>query len=209
MDRHARHRLRLTIPFNPRVSPTALLPLDWHTDETIRLPALLHAPDHGSLLLTDPDYAVTIALFTGVRWETTADLILELAIPATGHCSLRLAVAVLPPPAGFADPDGLWPRVRRNWLTPIQPSARWGDQDNPHSAPAGMLANNIISDPASCSVWLYADQAFWCPTLPEGISVMPLVRRTVEYWIDQKTRPNGEVICYWDYGNFLMPTPDR
>lgn len=195
-------KLRLTFPFDPRVSPATVLPFVWREDETIQLPALIQAPDHGLLLLTDPDQAVSSALLAGNRKETTADLSLDLVIPAQGRCSLHLAPVVLPPPTGFTD-EALWSQVRRNWLSPLQPSSRWGDQSDPHSAPAGILANNIVSDPASCSVWLYADQAFWSPVLPEGISVMPLVRRTIEFWIDRKTRPDGEVICYWDYGNFL------
>jgi hypothetical protein len=195
-------KLRLAFPFNPRVTPTTVFPRVWQEDGAVQLPTLIQAPDHGPVLLSDSDRAVSSALLAGSRKETTVDLSLDLVIPAHGRCSLRLAPVVLPPPAGFTD-AGKWAQVRRNWLTPLQPSSRWGDQGNPRSAPAGILANNIISDPASCSVWLYADQAFWSPVLPEGLSVMPLVRRTVEYWIDRKTRPSGEVICYWDYGNFL------
>ncbi len=93
--------------------------------------------------------------------------------------------------------------ARRGWFGAIQPSSKWGEQDRPFSAPAGILGNNVISDPASCSLWFYADQAFWTPRITPDISLAELVRRSVDWWLDNRTRPTGEVICYWDFGNFL------
>jgi hypothetical protein len=67
-----------------------------------------------------------------------------------------------------------------------------------------MLGNNVISDPASCSLWFYADQAFLTPEVAPGVSMMPLVRRTIEFWLTgSRLKPTGEVVCYWDYLNFL------
>ncbi len=94
-------------------------------------------------------------------------------------------------------------KARRGWFGALQPSAQWGEQDRPFSAPAGILANNVISDPASCSLWFYADQALWTPQITPDISVAALVRRSIDWWLDHRTRPTGEVVCYWDYGNFL------
>jgi hypothetical protein len=103
----------------------------------------------------------------------------------------------------------MWRLARRGWLNALQACARWGDQAKPGSAPPGILGNNVISDPASVSVWFYADQAFWMPRLAGGISLAGLVRRTIDYWLDKRMRRDdrgrltGEVIGYWDYGNFL------
>jgi hypothetical protein len=72
-----------------------------------------------------------------------------------------------------------------------------------------MLGNNVISDPASCSLWFYADQALFIPVPAPGVSLMPLVRRTIEYWLDTKMlrdaagHETGELICYWKFGDFL------
>ena len=99
-------------------------------------------------------------------------------------------------------------QARRGWFNIWQPSARWGDQGNPFSAPAGMLGNNVISDPASCSLWFYADQAFWTPEVSPGLSMMPLVRRTLEFWLDDKRmRPTGEVIFMQPHERFgVLPS---
>jgi len=97
----------------------------------------------------------------------------------------------------------LWEAARRGWFGALQCSAKWGDPGNPFSAPAGMLANNVVSDPASSALWFYADQAFWTPELAPGVSVMPVLRRTLDWWLDQKVLPSGEMICYWDKTHFL------
>ena len=36
---------------------------------------------------------------------------------------------------------------------------------------------------------------------------MDLVRRTVDWWLDCRTRPTGEVVAYWDYGDMLDTNP--
>ena len=36
-----------------------------------------------------------------------------------------------------------------------------------------------------------------------GVSVMKMLRRTLEFWLDHRTRPTGEVVGYWAYGDFL------
>ena len=125
--------------------------------------------------------------------------------------TLTLTPLVLPPPAGLRATD-LWLAARRGWLNALQPCARWGEQDKPFSSPPGILGNNVISDPASISLWFYADQAFFTPDIAPGISLMPLVRRSLDFWLDHRMRHaaaspsaplTGEITGYWDYGNFL------
>lgn len=201
-------RLELMFPFAPGVTPVTVLSGVWADEGRFRLPAVVSAPDLGQMLLTGKSsvperQAVVGALLSGSRKAKWVDLVLELALPqATGTDTLEFTPCILPPPKGLGD-FALWARTRRGWFNIWQPSAQWGDPGNPFSAPAGMLGNNVISDPASCSLWFYADQAFWTPDVAPGVSMMPLLRRTIEFWLDQRTRPNGEVVCYWDYGNFL------
>jgi hypothetical protein len=115
---------------------------------------------------------------------------------------LSLTPVHLSAPKGLKD-KSLWEAARRGWFGALQSSAKWGDPGNPFSAPAGMLANNVISDPASCSLWFYADQAFGTPEPAPGVSAMALVRRTLDWWLDHKLLPSGEMICYWDKTHFL------
>jgi hypothetical protein len=147
----------------------------------------------------------------GSRADKIVDLILECPSVSTAEpVALLLRPLLLPPPDGLPDDSlPLWLAARRGWLNALQPCARWGEQDKPFSAPPGVLGNNVISDPASISVWFYADQAFFYPRITPGVSVMPLVRRTVDYWLEQRMRRDpagrltGEITGYWDYGGFL------
>ena len=195
--------VELLIPFDPRVTPTTVLPSQWEEDGSLRLPAVINAPDFGQMLLSESRGQPLKSRLEGSRADKVVDLIVELPPLKSGEsCTLNLVPIRLPAPQGLVD-ETLWEKARRGWFGAFQSSARWGDQTRPFSAPAGPLANNVISDPASCSLWFYADQAMWTPQLTPEISVATLVRRTLDWWLDQRTRPTGEVICYWDYGNFV------
>lgn len=200
--------LEVVFPFAPGVTPVTAISSVWNDDGSFLLPAIVSAPDFGQMLLTGKSSdssrkAVRKSHLDGSRKEKWANLVLELALPRAATLdTIEFAPQFLPAPRGLAD-TALWAQARRGWFNIWQPSAQWGDQGNVFSAPAGMLGNNVISDPASCSLWFYADQAFLTPEVASGLSVMPLVRRTIEFWLDKRTRPSGEVVCYWDYGNFL------
>ncbi|MBP8131778.1 MAG: hypothetical protein KA184_19540 [Candidatus Hydrogenedentes bacterium] len=191
-------RVRLVFPFNARMAGTTVFPASWETDGSLRLPAVICAPDFGQVCVSGSRDAAIAGQLTGSRKEHTVDFTIEMP-PA---CTLQFAPAFLPMPEGFADED-LWRAVRRGWFNIWQPSARWGEQGRPFSAPPGILSNNVISDPVSCLIHLYADQAFFTPDAAPGISIAAHVRRTVEYWVNEKMRPSGEVVAYWDYGDML------
>jgi len=195
--------VELLIPFDPRVTPTTVLPSQWEEDGSLRLPAVINAPDFGQMLFSESTGQPLQSRLEGSRADKIVDLVVELPPLKSGEsCTLNLVPIRLPAPRGLAD-HTMWEKARRGWFGAFQPSARWGDQTRPFSAPAGLLANNVISDPASCSLWFYADQALWTPQRTPEISVAALVRRTLDWWLEQRTRPTGEVVCYWDYGNFL------
>ncbi|HOZ45961.1 MAG TPA: hypothetical protein PLO37_13490 [Candidatus Hydrogenedentes bacterium] len=191
-------RIRLVFPFDARVAATTAFPATWHADGRIELPAILSAPDFGQVLLSVVGEGEVTGELVGSRANHTVDFIIEFS-PV---CSLEFEPAFLPKPAAFHD-DARWRDVRRGWFNIFQPSAQWGDPGHAHSAPPGILSNNVISDPVSCLIHLYADQAFFTPEATSGISLAAHVRRTVDYWILDKTRPTGEVVAYWDYGDML------
>lgn len=195
--------IQIRFPFDPGVTPTTVLPTQWNDPGQLHLPAVISAPDFGQLLLADPEARAWRGRLEGSRADKVVDLVLELASVRPGETySLALRPLRLAAPEGLKDAS-LWEQARRGWFGTWQPTAQWGDQNRPFSAPPGLLANNVISDPASCSLWFYADQAMWTPQIAPDVSLAPLLRRTIDFWLLQRTRPTGEVICYWDYGNFL------
>lgn len=197
--------VELRFSFDPRVTPTTAIPSKWEADGTLRLPVALVAPDFGAALLREAGGAALSARLEGSRAAKTVDLRVELpreALLGASGVRLELEPFQLAPPEGLQDVE-LWRRARRGWLGAFQPSAAWGDPGNPFSAPAGILANNVISDPASSSLWFYADQALFVPEIAPGIRPIDLVRRSIDWWLSERTRPSGEVVCYWDYGDFL------
>ncbi|MDD2765196.1 MAG: hypothetical protein PHE83_14625 [Opitutaceae bacterium] len=198
--------LELEFPFDPRVAATTLLPQVWDDEGKLHLPAIISAPDFGQMLLQATPQADLKGRLIGSRANHTVDFTLELPVPQPdATISLTLEPVRLPTPAGLQD-QSLWHAARRGWFNAFEPSAQWGDWgygDRTFGAPAGILANNVVSDPTSCMIYSWGDQALLTPPLPAGISMPGLVRRTVDWWLDHRTKPTGEVTSYWDYADML------
>lgn len=203
--------VELTFPFNPRVTPTTVLPARWAEDGTFRLPALLSAPDFGQMRMTAEPEArqgrVTGRL-EGSRNEALVDLIVRLPAPTVAEpIRLNLRPWVLPAPEGLED-RALWAAARRGWFNIYQCTARWGDQTAPFSAPAGIQACNVISDPCSMTLYMTADAALLVPELAPGVSAMEQVRYSLDWWLDRRMLESGEIIGYrGDYVDFLDTNP--
>jgi hypothetical protein len=194
---------RLVFPFDARMAATTVLASEWSDDGSLRLPAIVSAPDFGQMLLKCAKQPSLTGRLEGSRAKHTVDFIVELPVLREGKtCSLDFEPVWLPMPEGFRD-ETRWRQARRGWFNVFEPSARWGDPGHPFSAPPGILSNNVISDPVSCLISLYADQAFFTPEAAPGVSLAAHVRRTIDYWLLDKTRPTGEVVAYWDYGDML------
>jgi len=200
-------KAELVFPFDLTVTATTVISSRWADDDRFRLPAIINAPNWGPILVTgnSPQF---FGRLIG-RGKGAADLFLEIPfdVDPGGQASGRpLEITFtpirLPIPEGVTD-VAMWAQARRGWINAFGVTSRWGDPQNPISAPPGLLANNVVSDPASVSIWMYADQAFWTPDLAPGVSVVALVRRTVEFWLDRRVRRTGEMVGYWNYCNFL------
>jgi len=199
--------VEMLFPFDPQITPTTILPQTWCEEGCGKLPAVISSPDFGQILLEDQSHRGLNARLEGSRDKHSVDLVLELPGIGTSEAyTLTFTPVRLPPPEGLAD-EAVWSQVRRGWFNTWQPSSRWGDQGRPFSAPAGILSNNVISDPVSFALPFYADQALWTPEIAPGISVMDQVRRSIDWWLDYRTEPTGEVIGYWNYRHFLDANP--
>jgi hypothetical protein len=199
-------QLELAFPFNPLMAATTILPARWESDGSLRLPAVISAPDFGQMLLTS-DAGELKGWLRGSRVNHTIDFTIELpALHAGKPISLTMQPVCLPSPAELKD-ESLWLAARRGWFNAIQPAAEWGDQGNPYSAPAGVLANNVVSDAVSCLLHVWADHILLTPPISADIHPMDYVRRTIDWWLDCRTRPTGEIVAYWDYGDMLDTNP--
>lgn len=195
----------LRFPFDPKVTPTTILPSAFNGIESMALPAIVSAPDFGQMLLTCDNPSV-VAKLNGSRAQKKSTLELKMKWPEPGQ-SIKFALKPLKlePPRPDIDPE-MWALARRGWYNAFQPASAWGVEHN-YGAPMGMLSNNVISDPVSFALWMYADQALYLPELAPGISAMPIVKRTLDWWMDEKTSTTGECIGYWAYYHFLDSNP--
>jgi hypothetical protein len=195
--------VEMVFPFDPMVTPTTVLPSRWRDDGSFEPPMVVSAPDFGQMLLRITPSGEIRGRLEGSRDNHTVDLVLELPqLDATHKYTFSFTPVKLAPPQGLED-EALWRLARRGWFNAFQPSARWGEQNRAFSAPSGILANNVLSDPCSFSLIFYADHMLWTPVVAEGISVAELVRHAIEFWLGQRTHMTGEVVGYWDYVNFL------
>lgn len=203
--------LRLVFPFDPRVSATTVLPARVDAAGAFHLPAVVSAPGFGQMLVSvvAPGVAAVTGTLQGSRAQKLIDW--QVDVPkdaATGGAGLRLAFRPvrLPPPEGLKDHER-WTRVRRGWFNVFQVTAAWGDGGHPFSAPSGVLGNNVISDPVSCCLFIYADSALWTPQAAPGVSLMDRVGSTLDWWLEKRMLPSGEVPGYWDLKDFLEANP--
>ncbi|MEP6664767.1 MAG: GH116 family glycosyl hydrolase, partial [Verrucomicrobiota bacterium] len=195
--------MELDFPFDPRATATTVLASSWDDDGKLNLPAIISAPDLGQMLLTAKPNAQLKGRLVGSRSGHTVDFTLELPAPRSGKTvSLTFTPVRLPTPAGLID-KSMWPAARRGWFNAFQTSAQWGDQTKQFSAPAGILANNVISDPVSCLLHQWADQTFFTPKFSSDISVADAMRRTIDWWLDHRIKPSGEMFAYWDHADML------
>ena len=195
--------LELRFPFDPLVVATTVLPSNWDGKDNILLPAIISAPDFGQILLSATPNPKVKGRLIGSRANHFVDFILELTPPRPGEAqTLSFKPLRLPTPSGLND-ESLWPPARRGWFNAFQPSAQWGDPTTRFSAPAGILANNVVSDPVSCLLHLWADQALLTPKFSSEIQLPHMVRRTVDWWLNHRTKPSGEVFAYGDHADML------
>jgi hypothetical protein len=187
----------LTFPFNPLITPVTAFPGGASRD---RFPILISAPDFGQLVMGGTGFRDLSFRLIGDRAEKIDDLVIEFETEKDG-AQLTCKPFHLSCPEGVD--DALWHRCRRGWFGALQLTSEWAYETGPMRSPSSLLGNNVISDPAASPLWFYADQAFWFPRPAPGIDFMPVVQRTTEYWLKEKMKSNGEIICYWDKAGFL------
>ena len=156
-------------------------------DGSVRLPALLHLPDHGTFRISFQSSA------RAWRWGTTPCGMLRIRRPARAtsdpegdyvKVTFPAATAGMPdidynlevvaiypgPPELARDPrfDGF----RRNWLNIFQLNPR-----------LRVLANHAASDPCAFTLFEYSSMAVRTPPLAPGLTALDLVRQTLDRYL--------------------------
>lgn len=196
-------QLQVDFPFNPRATCTCLLSETWTDDGVADLPAVLSAPDVGQMLLTCDDRVDVRAEVTGSRTAGRVTVALRLPVPDADGYSIRFRPLRLPGPRGVPD-DQQWVQARRGWFNLLQFSAARPQEGGHAPTPAGLWSNNVLSDPVSSTLYWLADHALLAPELAPGVSVLPMLRRTVEFWMDHKVNEEGVVSYVVSYSQEMM-----
>ncbi|MBN2152717.1 MAG: hypothetical protein JW839_14795 [Candidatus Lokiarchaeota archaeon] len=180
----------LYVPFDPRVAVVSVITNTWDGAGQFEPPFVLSAPDIGQVLVTGhPGSRIKCDLEGNRRWACL-DLIVRVPVRGQGvPAALEFAPVVLPQPAGFTD-EPAWKAARRGWFNMMQFSCGASGGGAPAK---GVWANNTLSDPVSSLLYMLGDATLLVPELCPGVSMLPLLRRAIDYWIDCKTGADGLV----------------
>ena len=213
--------VRIALPINALLAAAVLIPAGLDPSNRGLGPWLLIAPDFGHLLVEAESPVAWFGINDGVRGGSSTNapregvdpqlrgqawldavklpaykpgkLFLQFASEAPlgpGHLvTLRFRPQELSMPEGI--PAHTWKRIRRAYLTHWQPCGTWCGPER-----TMVLANNVLSDPASISLWFYAEPTVLYPQpLPE-INLQKLLRRSLDYWLERGVSAQGHVNAF-------------
>ena len=183
-------KIELLLPFDPGKAMTSVISSNWNNENKFILPVVISAPDIGQMLTTGTGNKEITGYSKGNRSEGTLHTTIEMPIPGKGSNSgLKFSPLILPAPQGYTDEDK-WKAARRGWFNFIQQSC--GASGGGEKV-VGVWANNALSDPVSSTIYMLADAVLLVPELAPGVSVAPILRRSVDYFINHKTTSYGLV----------------
>lgn len=194
--------LRLDVPFNPRKVAATLLPASVLAQKKAGLgPWLLVAPDFGHLRVEEGRSGDWNAVISGVRgrhdspgrpgkpWQLTLQFHCQRLLAAGSPLSLRFRPAELAAPKGI-DPV-VWKQIRRPYLNNWQPCSTWAGPGK-----SWVLGNNVLSNPAACSLWFYSEpMLFWQEPTP-GVDLKNLLRWSLDYNLGHRVSQQGHVNAF-------------
>jgi hypothetical protein len=171
----------LVLNFDPYLNHATLLGII-NEDSSVRLPALLHLPDLGTLRITSRTAGARALGFDAQRLhghgappENIANYIRVTFPAATSgvrQVDYDLEVVAIYPAVPRIERDPRFDGFRRDWLNMFQLLSR----DH-------VLANNSVSGPCPCSVYMYSSVAERTPPLAPGLTALDLVRQTLDRYL--------------------------
>jgi Bacterial alpha-L-rhamnosidase 6 hairpin glycosidase domain len=213
--------LRMALPFNALLAATVLIPANLDDANRGVGPWLLVAPDFGHLAVEVESAVPWFAVNDGQRGGAPANapkggldprLRGQAWLDAAGVQGYRPGVLNLQLASAQALPAGplaiirfrplelstpkeidaaTWKRIRRPYLNHWQPCGTWAGPDH-----VMVLANNVLSDPASISLWFYSEPMLFCHCPVPEIDLLPLLRRSLDYWLDHAVSAQGHVNAF-------------
>jgi hypothetical protein len=173
----------LVLNFNTFLNHTTLLGR-MNDDGSVRLPALLHMPDHGTLSITSSASGIALGydaqrFFTwgaNLTYKEGPEAYVKVTIPAATeahpHIDYTLDVVAIYPHVAGIERDARFDGFRRNWLNIFQLNPR-----------RRILANNAASDPCGLTLFLYSSIAARTPQLAPGLTALDLIRETLDHYL--------------------------
>jgi hypothetical protein len=171
----------LVLSFNSILCHPTLLGL-FNQDGAIKLPALLHIPDHGTFRITTAAKGLALGYASRRDEEATVSFattsggdknFVRVTFPPATADRPRIeytldVVAIYPPAPGIAD-DPRYDGYRRNFLNILQlnPQLR-------------VLANHAASDPCAFTLYEYSMVAVKAPPLADGLSALDILRQSLD-----------------------------
>jgi hypothetical protein len=167
----------LVLNFNPHVNHATLLGFV-NDDGGVRLPALLHLPDQGTLRITSSagkELALPYDAFRYPEGKQASDYV-KVTFPAASaalpQIDYNLEVVDIHPSTPQLEADPRFDGFRRNWLNILQLNPR-----------LRVLANHAASDPCAFTVFEYSSVAARTPPLAPGLTALDLIRQTLERYL--------------------------
>jgi hypothetical protein len=147
-------------------------------DGSVRLPALLHLPDHGSLRIASQanrglSLGYEVLPYPPPRQkEKFVRVTFRGASGAIPRLEYTLEVVAIHPGGSQFDQDSRFDGFRRNFLNIFQLSPRFRT-----------LANNATSDACAITVYEYGEVALHTPPLAPGLTALDLLRQTLDRYL--------------------------
>jgi hypothetical protein len=158
----------LVLNFDPILCHATLLGL-FNDDGSVRLPALLHFPDHGTFRITTASKGLALGYDALRDTENYVRVTFPAATTGRPRVEYVLDVAAIYPPGRGIDSDPRYDGYRRNFLSILQLNPR-----------LRVLANHAASDPCAFTVYMYAEVAAHAPPLADGLTALDILRQTLD-----------------------------
>lgn len=212
--------LKIEIPVNALMAAAVLIPSKIDSDNHGLGPWLLVVPDFGQLLISsESDIEITginngirgggsNAVSTGIDPHLRGQAWLSASgikdyIP--GKLSLQFCSDTILLPGAkitlrikqpeLSEPEGIqkdvWNKIRRPYLNNWQPCGTWAGPKKEM-----VLSNNVLSDPASISLWFYSDPMLYWHNPAEGIEMVNLLKHSLDYYLDNEVSAQGHVNAF-------------